>query len=277
MSDQSIRDDGVARIHDILRSALAEIDRVLTQAGCRYFLAYGTALGARRDGDLIAWDVDADLLLHSEDRPRALAALREGLEGTPFAVEAPGDPDYEYLFPRVVLRGVHHTLVRVDLFPLDAAPDAAPLQWLLTRLLRATNKAHMLKAMDLDERRHYGSAKHAVARVARTLLSVVPLRVVAGAHRAIVAAAGRLGSGRTLVNSSGSYGPREYFPAAWFEHASTLTLASHPFAAPVATDEYLRHVYGDFLTPPAPETIARELDFARRHYVEPLRSAGVVE
>lgn len=270
-------DDGVAQIHDILKSALIEVDRVLTEAGCRYFLAYGTALGARRGGDFIDWDVDADLYLHSQDRPRALRALRTELAGSRFAVEAPGDPGYEYLFPRVVLRGVHHTLIRVDLFPLDAAPDPAPLQWVLTRVLRATNKAHMIKAMDLAERRHYGTAKNAVARGAKAVLSVVPLRAIAAAHRAVVSAAGRLASGRTLVNSSGSYGPREYFPAAWFEHGSTLPLGQHAFAAPAQVDAYLAHVYGDFLTPPPSEAIAHELEFARRHYVEPLRLAGVVE
>ncbi|MBA4607588.1 LicD family protein [Aeromicrobium sp. Marseille-Q0843] len=270
------RDPGVAQIHDLLRSALVEIDRVLSPTGCRYFLAYGTALGARRHAGFVPWDVDADLYLHADDRPRALEALRTGLTGTPFAVQRPGDPGYEYLFPRVVLRGVHHTLIRVDLFPLEVAPDAAWLRRLLTALLRTTGKLHMLKAMDLAERRHYDRRKAAVARAAKAVLSVVPLGVIAAAHRALVAAARRGGSGATLVNSSGSYGAREYFPAPWFAGRVTLDLEGHAFPVPAPVDDYLTHVYGDFQSPPTPAQVMAELAFAREHYVEPLRSAGVL-
>lgn len=276
MSGGPQRDPGIAQIHELLLSAVLEIDRVLSATGSRYFLAYGTALGARRNAGFIPWDVDADLYLHAQDRPEALTALRAGLAGTPFAVEVPGDPGYEYLFPRVVLRGVHHTLIRVDLFPLDVAPDSAAARRLLSALLRITTKLHMVKVMDLAERRHYDRRKAAVARAAKILLSVVPPAAIAGAHRALVAAARRAGSGTTLVNSSGSYGAREYFPARWFEGGATLALEGHDLPVPAPVDDYLTHVYGDFLTPPAPSRVAVETAFAHEHYVEPLRSAGVL-
>lgn len=269
-------DSGISQIHGILLSALGEIDRILSSTGCRYFLAYGTALGARRHSGLIPWDVDADLHLHSQDRLAALEALQAGLSDSPFAVEAPGDPGYEYLFPRVVLRGVHHTLIRVDLFPLDPAPQSARARSLLTRMLRLTSKAHMLKAMDLAERRHYGRAKYTVARAAKLLLLPVPLAMIAAAHRGLITAAGRFGSGDTLVNTSGSYGAREYFPATWFTSGSTLSLSGHAFPAPTPPDEYLAQVYGDFMSPPSPEQVEAEVAFAREHYVAPLRRAGVL-
>lgn len=273
----TVTDPGIAQIQVLLRRALAEVDRVLAPSGCRYFLAYGTALGARRHGDLVPWDVDADLYVPSADQPRAIEALQAGLAGTDFAVEAPGDPGYEYLFPRVVLRGVHHTLIRVDLFPLDVAPDSALARRVLTPLLKITAQLHMLRVMDLGERRHYDRRKAAVARLARAVLSVVPPRAIAGAHRGLVTLAGRLGRGDLLVNSCGSYGAREYVPARWFTGGDALDLGGLALPAPAPVEEYLRHVYGDFLSPPPDDRIAHEIAFAREHYVEPLRSAGVLD
>ena len=58
--------DGVAGIHRYVHQLLAAFDRAAHQAGIEYFLAYGTALGAVRDGDLMGWDVDADVWLPRE-------------------------------------------------------------------------------------------------------------------------------------------------------------------------------------------------------------------
>lgn len=58
---------------DLLFEALCATCEVLDELGCRYFLAGGTLLGARREGDLIAHDIDFDLDCLVEDEQRILS------------------------------------------------------------------------------------------------------------------------------------------------------------------------------------------------------------
>ncbi len=56
---------------------LRMIDRVLRANGIKYFLAYGTLLGAARDGRFIPWDDDIDVCLMRDDFNRAVTVLQE--------------------------------------------------------------------------------------------------------------------------------------------------------------------------------------------------------
>ena len=71
-TDAPVDRAGVAAIQAKVRELLVELDRVTTAADVPVFLAYGSAIGAVRDGDLIPWDVDADVWLPHESRRRFL-------------------------------------------------------------------------------------------------------------------------------------------------------------------------------------------------------------
>ena len=124
--------EGLAGVHGLVRRLLGELDRVATAHDVPFHLAYGTAIGAARDGDLIPWDVDADVWVRREHYARLVDVLAGAL-GPEFELLTPEThPDYEYLFPRLVLRGIHHVYVRVDVFPLDPAPRWQPAAVALT-------------------------------------------------------------------------------------------------------------------------------------------------
>jgi hypothetical protein len=50
-----------------LKTTFCDAVRGLESIGMPYMLAYGTALGVRRDGELIAWDDDVDFAVFHED------------------------------------------------------------------------------------------------------------------------------------------------------------------------------------------------------------------
>jgi hypothetical protein len=62
---------------DWIAECLTYVATAFERHGIWYSLAYGTLLGALRDGDVIAWDYDFDLLVKPEEVPRILALAGE--------------------------------------------------------------------------------------------------------------------------------------------------------------------------------------------------------
>lgn len=264
--------DCLAGVHVLVRRLLGELDRVATAHDVPFYLAYGTAIGAARDGDLIPWDVDADVWVRREHYPLLVEVLAGAL-GPDFELLTPEThPDYEYLFPRLVLRGIHHVYVRVDVFPLDPAPRTAAGRTAYLRLMRVLDRAHFVKRADCTIRLHYSPGKRLLARALRALLLPVPSGLLRRVFRRLQAA----GDPAVLVNSCGSYGEREFFDAAWFDEVARLPVHGVPLPAPAGYDALLTHLYGDWRTPVPPEQQERELRAAASSFVEPLRAKGLL-
>ena len=58
---------------------LMEIDKVCRRNSIRYWLDFGTLLGAVRHGGFIPWDDDLDIAVHDEDYDRFLACCAKEL------------------------------------------------------------------------------------------------------------------------------------------------------------------------------------------------------
>jgi lipopolysaccharide cholinephosphotransferase len=266
---------GVAGIQELVRDLLRELDRVAGLAGVRWFLAYGTALGAIRDGDLIPWDVDADIWLPHDQHQRFLDECVP-LLGPDYELLTPEThADYEYLFPRLTRRGIHHVLVRLDIFPLDPAPGRPLTGRLHLRALRLLAQAFFVKRARTDVRLHYSPAKRLLARSLRLLVLPVPGRTMLGLFRRLQHRHAGRGTG-VLVNSCGSYGSRELFRSGWFAEAVPRSVGGALLPVPAAYDAVLTQVYGDYRTPVPPARQQEELEHATTTFVAPLREQGLL-
>lgn len=90
---------------------LCMVDSVLRDAGIKYFLGYGTLLGAARSGEFIPWDDDVDICLMRDDFDRAVDVLTKHFNHDEF-VTAWGKSGgiFKVLFTNKIC---------VDLFPWD--------------------------------------------------------------------------------------------------------------------------------------------------------------
>jgi lipopolysaccharide cholinephosphotransferase len=265
---------GVAAIQDKVRELLLELDRVTTQAGVPVLLAYGSAIGAVRDGDLIPWDVDADVWLQNEHYERFMTQAVPLLGDDFELLTAETHDDYEYLFPRLVFRDIHHVYVRVDVFPLDPAPRSRRAAAAYVKGMHLFDRLFFVKRARTDVRAHYSPAKRLVTRILRVGSAPLPSGVLLRLFRRLQAAGG---SSSTLVaNSCGSYGAREVFERAWFAGTATKQVFGHPLQLPASYDAVLTQVYGDYLTPVSPERQHDELVHATASFVEPMRAEGLL-
>jgi hypothetical protein len=73
-----------------LYNILRDVTEILETHNLKYFISFGTLLGAVRHGGLIPWDTDTDLLIAERDKQKAIKALRENLPA-PYVVSEDRD------------------------------------------------------------------------------------------------------------------------------------------------------------------------------------------
>lgn len=85
--------------------SLHEIERICEKHGLRFFLDYGTLLGAIRHEGYIPWDDDIDLCMPVKDYNKFLEIAPSELDGRFFLQTAKTDPPYDLPFIKIRMNG----------------------------------------------------------------------------------------------------------------------------------------------------------------------------
>ena len=231
-----------------------ELDRVCREQDIRYFLGYGSLLGAGRHGGFIPWDDDMDVVMLRSEYERLLSGFDGWKSSDRFALASYRDGESIYPFVKLVdttTRVLENfvdkgtaTGVWVDLFPLDdvdpenRAPFRRNARLSLTRSFIVTDPsvgtngfvklvkrvvcpfAHRLDALKyacaIDE-----NARGACPEGSDTVADVV-------------------GEGKTSL----------LFPKSLFEPIE-MQFEDRTYSAPAGYERFLEIQYGDWRTPPS--------------------------
>jgi len=113
---------------------LLEIDRICKKHNIRYFLYYGTLLGAVRHKGFIPWDDDIDIVMLRKDYNKFLSIVESELE-LPFYID---NVAHESCFYTSCIHNTHYPSIEpefmqrfhgcpyamaIDIFPFDNVPD----------------------------------------------------------------------------------------------------------------------------------------------------------
>jgi lipopolysaccharide cholinephosphotransferase len=262
--------DSPAALHRQLRDMLAVVADILEAASVRYFVCAGTALGARRGGDLIPWDFDVDLLVPIQDYDQALVALRRELPPRYALADPRSDRRYEHLFGRVHLSAIHHKFVHVDLFPLGGTFDSRRAQHTHLVVSKWLRKAFYRRTRALTPR---GLAKQSrLVRLAAPILARgLPRSLLIWAFDRVCHLRNPL-TAAYLTNLTAGYLEREAVPRTMFDEPTEVSVAGRSYPCPSPPDEYLRSLYGAFEEEPSSEEQRRQLAFFDEWFLPSLRS-----
>lgn len=109
---------------------LKEVDRICRKHGIRYYISFGTLLGAVRHGGFIPWDDDADVVMMWEDYCKFCEVVESELEHEKFFFRTPyTDKNCNIAISRLHRNGTRmsylsresidtHTGVWLDIFPM---------------------------------------------------------------------------------------------------------------------------------------------------------------
>jgi len=240
-------------LHDLQQvelSILREFVRVCEAHGLRYYVAYGTLLGAVRHGGFIPWDDDIDVTMPRGDYNRfaeiCASDLRPGFKWQSYATET----HYPHWFGKVIKTDTifRHALterlsfqqaVYIDVFPLDGLADR-PWEALAQRALIRICRFRL----GVDVKR--GLVKRLVVQAARVLPRQLAISVIEGMSRRFPSS-----ESKQWICVGGPYSHRrQSFPSRWFGDGARQSFQDLTVVGPTAWDEYLTQLYGDYMTPP---------------------------
>lgn len=238
---------------------LKMFDALCKENNIRYFLAYGTLLGAIRYKKFIPWDDDVDVLVPREDYDRLLHLFQDNEKYRLYAFEK----NENYLFPFAKICdletrkdefGYESSIelgVDIDVFPLDAWDDDFE---------KAKKEAKYIKRnmgyLRLSKLRKPDS----VNPIKRFIKGIVMgyCKMLGGKHyiKKILKASNKpeqQGTNYVGAKSWCVYGDRGIIPAEAFAEAIEVEFEGRMFPAPVGYDAYLSCLYGNYLPEPPKE------------------------
>ncbi len=237
---------------------LLHVAKFCDEHGLRYFLAYGTLIGAVRHKGFIPWDDDIDIQMPREDYEKLIEIYPK--ENT--------DEKYFLLTPE--MKGAHHPYVKIidtrtvkkelgakknsllgvdiDVFPLDGQPDDLQAYGKFYDKLYTLYKRYLysdtaLKGLPFKTKIHmllyrpFALCRKGILKKANKIHSLYPYE-----------SSKYVGSVTTIYNGRGNRALKTAF-----DGYVTLEFEGHLLKAPKGYDEILRTIYGDYMKLPPEE------------------------
>ena len=252
-------------IKTVLLNLLLKLDEVCNKHGLRYYIAFGTCLGALRHKGFIPWDHDIDVLMPIED-VKKLIQLQSEFGERFFLQTHETDPSFGSISCK--LRDSDTTCIwseykncrfnqglNIDIYPYYNAPNTK------AGLLLNIWRSHFLKMLTIGDMpiRHKGVIKYirffiqllyrgerrdkAIKRVRSKLESVI--------------------NGKEILDYYGediSLFSAITYPKEWFQEPRKVEFEGHIVNAPTEPEKYMKRRYGDYMKLPPVEKRIEELN-----------------
>lgn len=236
------------------------------QKSLKYFLAYGTLIGAIRHKGFIPWDDDIDIVMPRKDYEFLIHNFPEH----PYYKIMSNDinPHYGKLFAvindiRTVKkeklsrkRSVGTVCVNIDIFPIDFLPDSPTEQIeLLSKVRQIENKLACLTYAFGRGRTLQSTIKKNIGICIFRLLELLDItstQKLAEQHQKLLRSYHNTATAGCVANT-GFNGIKEFMPRKCFEEQIDVSFEEHTFNAPKEYDLILRTIYGDYMQLPPVE------------------------
>ena len=253
----------IYEIHEVTLSLLIRIKEICNIIGVKYYLAYGTLLGAVRHKGFIPWDDDADLWMHRTDYDIFFKYLndykdelypisfcsRMNTKNYPYAINRVTDMRYKYIDTKTFINVDYG--VFVDIYPLDFAGNEHS-EYL--KKYKKIEKLNTLYFLYLQNKSYGGSILKSFLK----RLSYFGLHCVFKNQKQIVSF---IEKKTKLLLSNSTHDSKllgvviwwayvQSYDKALFEGDTLLEFEGEKFCAPKHYKELLTLIYGDYMKLP---------------------------
>ena len=249
---------------------LREIDKYCTENGLKYFLAYGTLLGAIRHQGFIPWDDDIDIIMPRSDYQKFVELFnRKSHSQTLQVVDHTSVSNYYLPYAKVIHTGTmlienvssgFQLGVFIDVFPLDNMSDDYEVAKKKFNSLSLYRKILVLK--NLRYRKGRTLIKNGIVALGNAVLRLIPISFLTTSIDKKARNNESEIDTRYLANTVlGVYGEREIMPSVWWESGIRMKFEGFLFSIPQGYHNVLSQLYGDYLKLPPIEKRITHHDF----------------
>ena len=226
----------------------------------KYYMVYGTLLGAVRHQGYIPWDDDVDIAMPREDYEFLLVNYNKCNMSNSRVISIRDNKDYYLEFAKayhvntVLDEHVFKPIeigAYIDIFLIDNMPDEAEAaRQLLNEVQKAGNTLRRKSYIPAD------SEKKNIKVLAHILLRAG----ITSSRYDLIDKIDRLGktyqfqkTEHSAIAVGGFSSLKEYVPSTWYGKPQLLKFEDKVFYAPACAHELLKQWYGDYMTPPPRE------------------------
>lgn len=267
----------MAEIQQVSLQIVKKIHELCRQLGLRYYLAYGTLIGAIRHQGFIPWDDDLDIMMPREDYETLQAYFRDHKDAlAPLELICPeNNPDYPYTIGRVsnsdYLIDTDNEKpcglgIFVDIYPLDnVGSDPKTYARQKNTASRYASLCFLSTRLRCEKGNTRSPLKRLVKYPAFLAAKLLGKRFFFRKLRKLATQYRHQDSPYTGVVEWGSDGVKDIYPKEWFGNGIALPYEDTQLTVPVNYDAVLRQMYGDYMQlPPENQRIAHHFYRAYR-------------
>lgn len=263
-----MRELSMAEIQTESLEILKKIDAICNECNFRYFLAYGTLIGAVRHNGFIPWDDDIDIWMPRSDYDSFIQYCEKNKDSIrPFVLMSQYNNDkYPFGISRLVdtrfLLDVKNEIsyglgLFVDIYPLDGAGDTEKeYQERKKRASRYSSLCFLASRVSLEK----GTTKELKKKILK-----IPAYIYAKAKgtRYFLKKLEEISKERDYETCDyigcvvwGTDGVKAIFPKEWFQSWISHEFNGSYFRIPKDYDDVLKRLYGDYMKlPPAEKRV----------------------
>lgn len=253
------------RIKHVELSILKTVIDLLEKNSIKWYLLYGSCLGAIRHNGFIPWDDDIDIGLMRKDYEKARSILIKELPADYIFCDRMTELDYPYNFAKVRKNNtayvhpgdshlnIHHGIY-IDIFPLDNCP--ANINEFGIMLKRVNN---LRQRIDLSCMAYYKGTQRR---------PVWQMLIIAISHLLFNKKTLQKNLDDLLISQKehtgwvcsflGDYGEKARVKEDWFGEGRQIPFEGIPCRVPTESNLYLKKLYGDYMIlPPENERTPR--------------------
>lgn len=254
-----MEDSVLNQIHRLDLIIADELKRICEKNNLRYFMFYGTLLGAIRHGGFIPWDDDMDFGMPREDFEKFIQVCERDLDKEKFYLQTDRkEKKWPFNFVKIRLNNTYveeeftvgtvgHHGIYIDILPIDNISDNRIVAEIQYKLFWFFRNVLWLKC-------GYGSEntkKQWYFKLSRVFpLSIKQLKYFK--HKSITLSNKK--NTKYVVTSDAPYGlKKDTIKAKWIQSISNYKFEDRIYPGIADYDEYLKYIYGDYMKLPPVE------------------------